>query len=160
AVFKRQDRVNVEFEAARKTIDEANELDKKKAQMVANAEIVSTLMERVRRSTLLAELVRLAPKGVAFVSFDLKSRELQPAAGQNKPNDAERARRQAEGLPPEPTRAPALEVTLNLVGTAKTDGDVAQYIAALSKSPMLVDVNMLFSEEFKKGNDENAEKVR
>src|SRR5881394_3476738 len=53
-VFDEHDRVNAQFEDASKKIEEAKELEKQKARMVAKAEITTTLMERVRRSALLA----------------------------------------------------------------------------------------------------------
>jgi Tfp pilus assembly protein PilN len=156
-IFDKRDAVNRAFEDASKKIEEAKELEKQKARMVAKAEITATLMERVRRSSLLAELVKLRPQNVNFMGIELKSKEVTAAQGPSRSNgDIERARRQQEGLPPEAIKPAVAEVTLDLYGTAPTDQEVATYMAALQKSSLLVDVNLLFSEEFKRPRQEDA----
>jgi Tfp pilus assembly protein PilN len=156
-VFDENARVNAQYEDAAKKIAEVQELDKEKSRMVAKAEITTTLMERVRRSALLEELTRLRPKGVNFVEVIVKS---IPIGSTAKPlTDLEKAKRQQQGLSPEPETPPQYDVTVELVGTAPTDGQVAQYIAGLSKSPLLADVNLEYSEEFKKGTEEARKEI-
>src|SRR6476620_2288022 len=99
AVFDKHDSVNRAFEDASKKIEEAKELEKQKARMVAKAEITATLMERVRRSSLLAELVKLKPGKMNFLGMELKTKEVQAAQGPARANsDLEKARRMQEGL--------------------------------------------------------------
>jgi Tfp pilus assembly protein PilN len=162
AIFDKRDQVNRAFEDASKRIEEAKELEKQKARMVAKAEISATLMERVRRSSLLAELVKLRPQNVNFVGLELKSKEVQAAQGPARPNsELEKARRQQEGLPPEAVKPAVSEVTVDLYGTAPTDQEVATYMTALQKSTLLADVNLLFSEEYKRpGADEKIDLIR
>ena len=149
-VFQERDRVNAAFEDASKRIAEAQELDKQKERMVAKAEITTTLMEKVRRSQLLGELTRLRPSGVSFVSFELKSKSLeQPPA---RVSDLDKARRVEQGLPA--VKPSNVDVAMTLVGTAPTDADVSQYMAALQKSPLFSGVTLQFSEEFKKNKDD------
>jgi Tfp pilus assembly protein PilN len=163
-VFEKRDQVNRAFEDASKKIEEAKELEKQKARMVAKAEITATLMERVRRSSLLAELVKLRPQNVNFIGLELKSKEIQAAQAPARPNsDLEKARRQQEGLPGEATKPAVVEVHMDLFGTAPTDQEVATYMTALQKSALLKDVNLLFSEEYKRpgnGTEEKKEMVR
>ncbi len=101
--------------------------------MVAKAENVTTLMERVRRSVLLGELTKLRPGNVNFVSVELKSKELPPDAGANRAqSDLERAKRASDGMPPElAAKPPAMEVSIDLTATALTDSEVASYMSAL-----------------------------
>lgn len=150
-VFDERNRVNAAYEDASKKIAEAQELQKQKELMVQKAEITTQLMERVRRSALLGELARLLPTGVNFMSLELKSRELQAAA--KSPADIEKARHLAEGSLPD-YKPPMVDVTLNLTGTAPTDAEVAAYMSALQKSPLLTGVSLLFSEEHKKNKDD------
>jgi hypothetical protein len=113
------------------------------------------LVEPVPRSTLLAELARkeVRPQGVNFVSIELKSRPLEtPQAAP--PSDLEKARRAEQGLPA--AKAPTMDVTVDLVGTAATDADVSAYMAALQKSPLLTGVTLLYSEEFRKNKEDPA----
>jgi Tfp pilus assembly protein PilN len=155
-IFDHAAQVEAEFEDMSKKISEAQEMNAEKAKMLAKAELTTTLMERVRRSALLEELTRLQPKGVNMVSLELKSRELpQPEL-----SDVEKAKRQQDGLPPEPEKPPEFDFTLDLIGTAPTDAQVAAYISALGKSKLLADVNLLFSEEFKRGEGDAKEIVR
>jgi Tfp pilus assembly protein PilN len=148
--------VNTQFEEANKQIVEVQEIDAEKAKMMQKAELTTMLMEKVRRSSLLEELARLQPKGVNLVSLELKSRELIPPPL----TEAEKTKRQQDGLPPETEKPPEVEVKVDLTGTAMTDGQMAQYVKALNKSTLLADVNMVFSEETKRGTGEDAEVVR
>jgi Tfp pilus assembly protein PilN len=149
SVFDERDRVVAQYDEASKKIAEAQELQKQKELMVQKAEIATQLMERVRRSALLGELARLLPTGVSFVSLDLKSHE----APVSQPSDFDKAKQAATGQMPE-YKAPAVDVTINLVGTAPTDAEVAAYMSALQKSPLLTGVSLLFSEDFAKNKDD------
>ena len=112
--FEQAAKVDAEFDDMSKKISEAQEMNAEKAKMLAKAELTTTLMERVRRSALLEELTRLQPKGVNMVSLEMKSRELpQPQL-----SDVDKAKRQQDGLPPEPEKPPEFEFTLDLIGTA------------------------------------------
>ncbi len=151
-VFQARDQVNASFEEASKKISDAEELEKQKERMIAKADTITTLMERVRRSILLGELTRLRPTSVNFLTLELKSRETDPPGAKANP-DLDKARRAQEGLPPA-AKPPAVDVTLTLTGTAPTDADVASYMTALQKSPLLSGVALLFSEEYKKNKDD------
>jgi Tfp pilus assembly protein PilN len=154
--FEQAAKVDTEYDDMSKQISEAQDIKAKKATMQAKAELTTSLMERVYRSALLLELTQLQPKGVNMVSLEMKSRELpRPEL-----SEVEKTKRQQDGLPPEPEKPPEFEFTLDLIGTAPADGQVAAYISALGKSKLLTDVNLLFSEEFKRGQGDNAEVVR
>jgi Tfp pilus assembly protein PilN len=151
-IFAEHDRVNAAFDDASKQIAKAQELEKQKEDMARKFEITATLMERVRRSDLLTELTNQLPKGVRFVGFDLKAGE---AKG---PSEVDRMRAAASGKPL-PPKTPPSDIALELVGTAPTDGEVAAYMTALQKSPLLVNVTLLYSEEFKKDKDKDKDAV-
>jgi Tfp pilus assembly protein PilN len=154
--FEQAAKVDAEYDDMSKQIAEAQDIKSQKATMQAKAELTTSLMERVQRSALLLELTQLQPKGVNMVSLDMKSRQLpQPEL-----SDVDKAKRQQDGLPPEPEKPPEFEFTLNLIGTAPADGQVAAYISALGKSKLLSDVNLLFSEEYKRGEGDAKEVLR
>jgi hypothetical protein len=161
SIFIEQAKVNAQFEEAERRIAEANEIDRQKATMVAKAELATTLMERVPRSVLLRQLTELQPKAVQMISLELKTSETQgPAAPKSAISDLEKAKRQQEGLPAETATMPVRTVTVDLISMAPTDAEVAKYIAALSKSNLVTDVNLLFSEEFKVGKDKDIKNIR
>jgi len=145
-IFAEHDRVRAAFEDASKQIAKAQELQTQKEEMVHKAEITTTLMERVRRSELLIELTKLLPHGVRFVGLDLKAKDGPPVS------DVEKARAAAAGKSL-PAKTPPTDIALELIGMAQSDGDVAAYMTALQKSPLLVGVTLQYSEEFKKDKD-------
>ena len=147
AVFDEHDRIVAQYEEASKKIQEAQELQKQKELMVQKAELATQLMEKVRRSALLGELTTLLPKGVTFISLDLKSHEMQGAPKQQ--SDMAKANGVTD------YHAPVMDVTINLVGTAPTDAEVAAYMAGLQKSTLLTGVSLIYSEEFKKTKEDN-----
>jgi hypothetical protein len=110
--------------------------------------MITALMEKVRRSVLLGELTRLRPNGVNFITMELKSKEVQEAAPKPSPELA--ATKPAEVKPPK------VDVTVTLTGTAPTDGEVATYMSALQKSPLLAGVALRYSEEYRKNKDDKA----
>jgi Tfp pilus assembly protein PilN len=144
-VFEARDRMTKEYEDASKKITEAQELERQKERMIQKADTITALMEKVRRSALLGELTRLRPTGVNFVNLDLKTKEVAQAA---QPNPALAATKPAEVKPP------AVDVTMTLMGTAPTDAEVAAYMTALQKCPLLTGVALLYSEEYKKNKDD------
>lgn len=126
---------------------QVQQMEQEKQRMVNKAEVTAVLLERVPRSRLLRELTERMPQGVTLISLDLKSREIQPVIA----TKMEQAQTDAK-----PELKPVQrEVTVNLVGLAPTDGQVASFIASLGKSPVLSDVNLLFSEEFKPRDKEH-----
>ncbi len=144
-VFEERDRVNAAFDDASKKIAQAQQLEKQKERMIQKADTITALMERVRRSALLGELTAKRPAGVNFLSMELKTKEIQQPAP--KPDPA--ATRPAEVKPP------VVDVTVTLTGTAPTDGEVAAYMAALQKSPLLSGVALQYSEEYRKNKEDN-----
>ena len=156
SIYDYEARVNTQFEDANKQILEVQEIDREKAKMMQKAELTTMLMEKVRRSALLEELAKLQPKGVNLVGLELKSRDIIPPPV----SEAEKAKRLADGLPPAQEVPPDIEVKVDLIGTAMTDGQVTQYVGALNKSTLLADVNLLFAEETKRGTGDNADIIR
>jgi hypothetical protein len=155
-IFAELTKMRAQYEDAEKKIAEANEIGRQKATMMAKAELATTLMERVPRNALLRQLTELQPANVHMVDLELKTKEVQQAVAPM--SDIEKAKRQQEGLPPEAPKPPVRQVTVDVTSMAATDADVAKYIAALTKCPILKDVNLLFSEEFKVGKEGSTAK--
>jgi Tfp pilus assembly protein PilN len=146
-VFAERERINVAYDDASKKIAQARELEKQKERLIQKADTITALMEKVKRSALLGELTRLRPNGVNFIAMELKSRELMPAA--KTAAELERARAQHSEAKP-----PPVDVTVMLTGTAPTDADVAGYMTALQKSPLLSAVSLQYSEQYQKTKDD------
>jgi Tfp pilus assembly protein PilN len=141
-VFAERDRISAAYDDASKKIAQAQELERQKERLIQKADTITALMEKVKRSALMAELTRARPAGVNFMGMELKSKEVPPPV--KTAAELERAKTQPAVPPPPPM------VTVTLTGTAPTDADVAAYMTALQKSPLLSGVSLTYSEEFKK----------
>ncbi|HEX8521874.1 MAG TPA: PilN domain-containing protein [Tepidisphaeraceae bacterium] len=142
---KQKSELDGQLTEAAKPIEQFKQMQEKQQQLAKQAEITSSLLERVPRSYLLAEITNGIPGGVSLLDFNLDSklRAGAPAPSASSPNN--------NGAPaPAPApQARNYDVNMRLTGVAGTDVQVAQFISKLSRSPLFKDVNLLISEEFK-----------
>lgn len=146
--------VDADYTAALKPIQQFQELQEKQKTMAQSAELTASLLEKVPRSFLLADITNSLPPGVSLLDFDLSSTKkvtatAQPA--QKKPFQ----KKSADAAPPAPAGPQPLEyqVSMKMTGVANTDVEVAQLISKLSQSTLLKDVNLVISDEYKNGDD-------
>jgi hypothetical protein len=126
--------------------------------MAMQAELTSSLIEKVPRSFLLAELTNALPTGVSLVDFVLDSRKSSSSSSSQKaaPKTAfeTKAAGSAGAKPVTATVQPIVyDVTMKVTGVAANDVQVAQFITKLNASRLLKDVNLVISDEFKNGDD-------
>ena len=155
-----QERINVQYVNAAEQIKQLNELEQQKNSMLQKAELAGSLVERVPRSILLAELINRMPPRLGLLEFELQSKKIttssrvigadrdkgatgslskKPKRGQTK-QDAQREILTA-------VQTPTYEVTLSIVGAAPTDLEVSRYLAELNAYPLLSSVTLEYSEE-------------
>ena len=111
----------------------------------------ASLLEKIPRSLVLANVTNCLPQDVSMLEFDLDSRRLTaasptPAQNHNLPDGFEEA---------EPIK---YAVTLRVTGIAANDMQVAEFIRNLSHSPLFTDVNLIVSDEL--DQDQGSHKVR
>lgn len=132
---------------AHEQIAQLDELKAKSKTMMKTMVMTAELLEPIPRSVVLASLTNDLPSGVSLVEFNLDTKETKVAApvkkkaetgSQYNKNDAKEE--------VEPPRA-IVETTLNLKGIAPSDIQVAGYIANLSRSILLSDVELVESRE-------------
>jgi hypothetical protein len=116
--------------------------------MAQQAELTKSLLEKVPRSNLLAEITNSMPATVSLLDFSLESRRRSGAAAA-KPKtafEAKKAELEAKGKPAEiePQRS---DVYMRLTGIASTDVQVAQFMSKLLRSSLFREVNLVVSEE-------------
>ena len=150
---KQRAALQMEMAEAAKPIEQFKQMQDKQRQLAQQAELTASLLERVPRSYLLAEITNGIPSGVSLLDFDMNSRiraggapppaatAFQQAAAANKP------------ATPAPTPARVYDVQMRLTGIASTDVQVAQFITKLNRSELLRDVNLVVSDEYKQGTD-------
>jgi len=144
--------IDGQYTEAAKRIEQVREMQDKQRTMATQAELTASLLERVPRSHLLAEITNAMPSGLSLLEFDLTSRvkviPVKPAAA-NQPAvtafDAAKAQQEQAKRTAEPRK---YNVTMKLTGVAQTDVQVAGFITKLGQSKLFKEVNLAVSEEF------------
>src|SRR5438477_10961852 len=126
AVEKDHSAVEAEYTDAARRIEQVQQLLTKQRTMARQAEITASLLEKVPRSNVLAEVTNALPSGVSLTDFILESKKRQaavPVAPQANTfaQKADRAGTTAGPAEPQP-----LDVFMKLSGLASTDVQVAQ----------------------------------
>jgi len=133
AVKSEQRRVEALYADEAQKIEQLKALEKSREDMIRRLEITNILVEKVPRSVLLDEISRLAPEGLTFMEIELDSKRLAaPVAaaltGNNKDTE----------VPAEPKlRAPKFEYNLSIIGVARSNSEIADYLTSLQGSALL-----------------------
>jgi hypothetical protein len=137
-------------EAARK-IEQVKRMHEQQREVVHHAELAASLVERVPRSNMLAEITNALPIGVSLIDIAMVS---TPRAGTAPAANSSFAQHQAEivkqnadalGLGTKPSE---FDIKLKFTGVARDDIQVAQLISRLSHNNMFRDVNLIVSDSF------------
>lgn len=157
---KEHARVNSEYAAEAKKIEQAQKMQEKQRKMTRQAELTASLLEKVPRGNILAEITNALPKGVSLIDLVLDSRRhvtTDPAAssqGKNlyeiKKAALEAKTNSAAAASLNPAAQPRVyDVTVKVTGIAPNDVQVAQFITRLNSSKFLSDINLIVSDEYK-----------
>jgi Tfp pilus assembly protein PilN len=148
--------VEKQYAEAARRIKQVQELQQKQRTMAQQAELAASLLERVPRSFLLAELTNSLPVNTALLDLKMESKlRPRPAAVVDPTKSAADLRREARarkasGADTKAEKPPAVakeyDVTLRLTGVAPTDVQVASFIAKLNQSKLVRDVNLIISD--------------
>jgi Tfp pilus assembly protein PilN len=133
-------------DAARR-IAEMRQMQQKQQMLARKAELSASLIDRVPRSYVLAELTNLLPSGVALTDLDLNTRKIAAAAPKAETQvvkSKSKGKAPVDNLPPPPDR---FETNLRLTGTAGADSQVAAFVEAIKGSNLFNEVNLLISAE-------------
>jgi Tfp pilus assembly protein PilN len=157
--------VEREYTEAAKRIELVQQMQEKQKKMATQAELAASLLEKVPRSYLLAEVTNSLPVGVSLIDLIMESKVRSnpaPAARstfeQKRAPSAPAAKKGADSAPAQ--QAKVYDVNLKITGIAYTDVQVAQFISALSQSKILKDVNLLISDEYKSRDGSNESQLR
>lgn len=127
------------FIGAKQAIEQFQNMQTEQQRLNQKAELVGSLIERVNRSNILAELTNARPPGVYLNDFDLVAKI------QSDPNVAKMAidRAKAAGAP-----KPILyTVSLRVSAYAAKDIQASQYVTNLQRSPLFASVDFVDSKE-------------
>jgi Tfp pilus assembly protein PilN len=150
--------VAAQYADAARPIEQFHQMQEKQRQVTAQAQLSASLLEKVPRSFLLAEITNALPAGTSLleVSLDSKARpQGSPGAGGAAPKTQYELKKAAleaktSGVAAGPPLAEPkiLDVTLRVTGMTNTDVQVAQFMSGLSRSKLLTDVNLVVSDEY------------
>ena len=146
-VRAQQAEVNKLFEEAARRLEQLEELQAQKQQMVHKAKIASILVERVPRPLLIAEIVNHMPANLSLLEFGLKT-DVRRAAPPRTAMEREKKNLKARAKAAEPRiEAPQTVVTIRMIGVAPPDVEVAQFITEMSNHPIFRDAILQYSEQ-------------
>jgi hypothetical protein len=138
-----------QYADAASRIELERQMQEKQLKMNNQAELTASLLEKVPRSVLLAELTNAKPLGVSFLDVILDSRVRQhtaQAAGKTQ-FEMKRAAEEAKAGKAAP-QAKLYDVSVRITGICDNDIQVSQFIAKLNRSKLVKDVNLLISDEY------------
>ena len=140
--------VDDRFEEAARRLDQLSELQSRKQEMLQKARITGALVERTPRSILLSELINHMPASMTLLEFELQTRTLNPARHPRSAIDrAKLGRKQQEKEERGEVEVPPTEMSIDLVGVANSDVDVAQFMTSMRAHPLFGEVGLVFSEQ-------------
>jgi Tfp pilus assembly protein PilN len=138
-------------EAARR-IEQVKLLQDQQRTMAAQAELSQSLLEKIPRSYLLAQITNALPAGVSLLDLQMESKRRSAPAAPQTQFQKHGSRLKEKDAPPAP-QPQVFDVHLKLVGVAATDVQVAQFMGQLLRSKLLEEVNLTYSQEFKQEDE-------
>jgi len=156
-VEKQHAAIEQEYADAAKRIEQVQQLLAKQRTMSRQAEITASLLEKVPRSNVLAEVTNALPSGVSLTDFSLETKKRQaPPAAQTKATFQVKTAPGGAPAAPAAPEAPQLDVSMKIGGLANTDVQVAQLITKLNRCKIFKDVNLLITDTFEDPDKKEA----
>ena len=163
-VRKNQQAITTQYTQEALKIEQLKQLEKQKFEMMEKAEITTALIERVPRSILLAELITRMPDDITLLELSLISKRIKDApapapvgAPKSGPQIKTLASVSKPGVPAaggaEPKDAPAkiapprFEYTLRMIGVARVNNNIADYIQSLKDCQLLENPDLKYIKE-------------
>lgn len=142
-----RDRINTSYTEAAKQIAELYQLDHQKKTMLRKAELTGSLVERVPRSTLLGILTNALPKDASLTRVTLGTRRVVSLVKADPAKGAKPVSKFEAAAARQTPQVSSTTVEMEMAGLAGTDVDVARFIAALSRCPLMTSVDLVYSQE-------------
>ena len=133
------------MDAARK-IEQVKRMHEQQREVVHHAELAASLVEKVPRSNILAEITNALPVGVSLIDFNLHAAPQATAiSAPVNPYAQKPAQTDAMGLGTKPLQ---YDVHLRITGIAQNDVQVAQLMTRLGHNKLFADVNLVISDTY------------
>jgi Tfp pilus assembly protein PilN len=140
------------YSEAAKPIEQFKQMQDQQRKMEMQAALSASLLEKVPRSFLLAELTNDLPGSVSLLEFGLEAKAKTVTVNptqyttmyEQKKAEIDAAKVNAAAA----AKPKAYDVTLKVTGVADNDVQVAAFMTNLKKSDLLTNVNLVVSDEF------------
>lgn len=131
------------------SLKKLDELEKQRKLMEEKAELSAMLTEAIPRSLLMATITNNLPQGVSLISYKLGSKEIKVAPAPVAKTAAKKATYSKKAATPVVPKIDVkkFQTEVDFVGLAGSDLEVAKLISDLSKSHLMSNVSLKFSEE-------------
>ncbi|MFG0247228.1 MAG: PilN domain-containing protein [Phycisphaerales bacterium JB052] len=144
--------VSAAFEEEASKIKQLEELEKQREELVARAEVVTALKDRIPRSVLMGEIVRAIPDGLTLTELNMEGERIKPPAPKVDPKAKAKTRtlkgksvgkgsEEAEEETPK-VLPPRFKFRLSIDGIAMENDQVADFLESLKESPLFQDVEL------------------
>ena len=134
-----------------KPLEQFRQMQDKQRQMMRQAEVASSLIEKVPRSTVLGEITKAVPAGLSLTDLALISRVRTTAAAQptGTAYQQSKAEREKKGKPADASAEPKqYDVSIKMTGIAMNNHQVMAFFSTLGNMKWLFrSVDLLISEE-------------
>jgi Tfp pilus assembly protein PilN len=153
---------NKYLDAARK-IEQVKRMHEKQREVVHHAELAASLVEKIPRSNVLAEITNSLPTGVSLLDVIMHSSLHQDTGAVPQSSFAQHKAAQEQDA--NAVAAPRYDVKLTITGIANDDVQVAQLMTHLSHSTLFSSVNLVISDVYQpqqsdRPKDEKAPQLR
>jgi Tfp pilus assembly protein PilN len=141
---RQRDQVDAQYAAEGTQIAQINDMEKQRNDLLDRFEVSQSLLEPIPRSKLLAALTHDLPPSTDLLEIELHTHEIAAPPPPVKEGET------ATQAPPAP---PKRVVEVSVSGQAASDTQVALFMANLGNDPLLRDVNLVFSDEYKQKDE-------
>lgn len=141
--------VNEKITHVKQAIEQYEQLQAKRKEMMKAALTTAQLIEPVPRSVLLASLTNNLPAGVSLLQLYVKQQEPKQVSPPEPANKYQAAHADKTPIQEQLSTEQLLETHIDITGMAPSDLQVAAYIERLSDANLLQNVALVESKEYK-----------
>ncbi len=149
--------VDARYADAARRIEQVKQMRQRQKSVADRMELSASLLEKMPRSNLMAEITNTLPHGVVLAKAGLEAKRIKKAPP---PVAASKTKRSkvAPVVRPEPLE---FDTTLSLEGTSLTEGQVSDYIDSLNRGGYFASVDLLWvRQEDRRARDGDAVDLR
>ena len=153
AYAREETAVNEKMHALQVSIQQFEQLQSKRKEMMKTALTTAQLLEPIPRSVILASLTNNLPEGTSLLDLELEQEESSKTKSGPQPRmtkyekNKQKQQSQETAVIDSPERN--RETSIKIIGVAPSDLQVADYIKQMDESPLLQQVSLVESVEYK-----------